>query len=230
MARRKPRQEQSDETLINLADAQQNAQSWLEENQTKVLGGLVFVLLLVGGYLAYQYFYKAPRAVQAQELMYKAEQLFAQDSFAKAIQNPGEGHLGFYEVASQYGSTPAGNLANYYAAICHLNLGDFDVALDYLGSYSPTGEFGAGMKYGSMADAYSELNKMDQAAKYYAKAANANPNDLQTPIYLYKLALLQEVQGDKGAAKSTFERIKKDYPNSQQGRDADKYISRLSAK
>jgi len=41
---------------------------------------------------------------------------------------------------------------------------------------------------------------------------------------------LHEKQGQNGDAKAAFEKIKNNYPSSQEGTDIDKYIARVAAK
>ena len=41
-------------------------------------------------------------------------------------------YLGFIDIADDYSSTKAGKLANYYAGLSYLYLGEFENAIDYL--------------------------------------------------------------------------------------------------
>ena len=40
-------------------------------------------------------------------------------------------HKGFLKISNEYSSTKAGNIANYYAAICQMNLGFLLDSLQY---------------------------------------------------------------------------------------------------
>ena len=46
---------------------------------------------------------------------------------------------------------------------------------------------------------------------------------------LMKLGIAQESKGNFDGAKSAYEQIKKDYPTSNEGTQADKYIARAEA-
>ena len=217
------RAQQDDETLVDLVEARDNAQDFMERNQKTIFGVLTVLVLLVGGWLAYQSFVVAPKEEKAQSLMYQAENLFAQDSFSRAITLPGNG---FDDIIRNYGGTKAANLAHYYAGVSYLNLGQFDAAISYLEDFDADGEVLPIMKYGALGDAYSEQGDLDQALSLYARAADAEENDVLSPYYLKKAGLLAQKQGQVAEARGYFEQIRDEYPNSVEGRDIDKYILR----
>ncbi len=226
MARRR-NSKKNDDTLVDIVEARESAQDFFETNQNKILMGLLGAVLLIGGYLAYSYLYKAPREIEAMEAMEKAQVQFERDSFALALQNA-NGDVGFLDIIDDYGSTKVGNLAHYYAGICYLHLGQNDAAISFLDDFSPAGEVLPISKLGAMADAYGEKGEFDQALKYYQKAINAGENEFLTAYYLKKQGLLQEKQGDLAGSMKSFQKIKDDYPFSPDGRDIDKFIARVN--
>ena len=92
---------------------------------------MIVVVVVVGGFFGYKYLISGPRAEKAAAMMFVAEQQFAGDSFALALNGDGN-FAGFLEVIDRYGSTDEGNLARHYAGICYLRLGEYQQALDYL--------------------------------------------------------------------------------------------------
>jgi tetratricopeptide (TPR) repeat protein len=230
MARRKRNRKKADETLVDIVEVRDQAQSFVDSNQNLVLGGLLVLVLAIGGIFAYNNFVKKPRQQEAMQQMYQAQIQFERDSFALALTKPGGGYPGFLDIADNYGGTKAGNLAKYYAGISYLNLGQFEAAIDFLKDYDPDEEITPIMKYGAMGDAYSELNDLDSALDYYRRAVGAGDNDVLTPYYLKKLGMLHEKNGEFADAKEAYERIKMEYPESQVAQDIDKYIIRVTAK
>ncbi len=224
MARR--RNPKKDDTLVDIVEARDNAQDFFETNQNTILMALVGAVLLIGGYLAYTYLFQAPREMEAIEAMEQAQRQFERDSFALALQNA-NGDQGFLDVIDNYGSTKAGNLAQFYAGICYLHLGQTDAALEYLSDFSPAGEVMPTSKYGAMAEAYGEKGDFDQALNYYQKAINAGENEFLIAHYLKKKGMLQEKQGDMEGSKKSYQTIKDKYPFSPDGRDIDKYLARV---
>lgn len=230
MARRIKNQKKSEETLVDIIEVRNQAQDFLEANQKWVYGILGGVLLIIGGVWAYKNLYQKPRQAEAVEQMFQAQMQFERDSFALALTNPGGGYSGLLDIIDNYKGTKASNLANYYAGICYLHLGQYEAAADYLKAFKPEGKIGPIMKYGALADALSELNQLDDALSTYKKAVDAGTNDAITPYYLKKYGMLSEKLGKYGQAKEAYERIKRDFPSSPVATDIEKYIIRAGAR
>ena len=229
MARRRNKKKK-DETLVDLVEARDQAQSFIEKNQTMIFGGLVVFVLIIGGLFAYNYMYKVPREIESQKQMRQAQFQFERDSFALALTNPGGGYSGFLDIIDNYGGTKAANLSNYYAGISYLNLGQYEVAIDYLNDFKASDNILPITKYGAIAAAYGELQDFDKAISFYKKAINAGDNDFLIAYYHKNIGLLYEKQGNFAESKKHFEEIKTKYPNSTESTDIDKYISRVAAK
>lgn len=230
MAIKRKQVRKKEETLLDLAEAKTKAASFYEKNQKLIVGVLAGLVLLVGGYFVYNNMIRQPKEEKAMAQMWMAQVQFEQDSFVQALENPGGGYSGFLQIIKEYGGTKAGNLSNYYAGVSYLNLGNYDAALSFLEDFKADGVIGPVMKYGTMGDAYSELNQMDKAMEYYKKAADASENELLTPYYLKKQALLHETQNEVDKALEIYRRIKSKYPNSNEALSIDKYIARAEAR
>ncbi len=230
MAIKRKQVRKNDETLINLAEARTKATGFFEHNQKLILGVIGGLILIIGGWFVYTNLIKGPKEEKATAQMWMAQVQFEQDSFLVALENPGGGYPGFLTIINDYKGTAAANLANYYAGISYLNLGNFDAALSFLSDFKADGIIGPVMKLGAMGDAYSELNQMDKAMDHYKKAADASDNELLTPYYLKKLALLHELQNEVDKALEIYKDIKSNYPNSNEALSIDKYIARAEAR
>lgn len=227
MAQRKKTTKQ-DDVLIDISEVSGQAEDFFGKYQRQIVmigGGL---LLIIGGWLAYKFVYQKPRQKEAVEQMAQAEYQFQRDSFALALANPGGGFPGFADIVKKYGGTDAGNAALYYAGVSSLNLGQFDAAISYLEDFSPCGKLLPSMKYGTLGDAYAEKGDLAKALGLYNKAADADENAIITPYYLKKVALLSQKQGDTAAAKEAWQKIKNEFPQSNEAREADKYITSLN--
>jgi len=228
MAIKRRLEKKSEEALLDLSEAKLKATSFFEENQKIILGVLIALVVVVGGWFAYSNLVKGPKEEKAMSQLWKAQMQFEQDSFVMALENPGGGYLGFLQIAKDYSGTKAGNLAKFYAGVSYLNLGNFDEALKFINDFHPAGALGPNMKYGVLGDVYSELNQMDKAIENYHKAA-ATENDLLTPYYLKKEALLLESQNQVAKALEIYKKIKSKYPNSNEALSIEKYIARAEA-
>jgi len=160
--------------------------------------------------------------------MFRAEYYFEKDSLNLALNGDGENE-GFLSICDDYGSTRAGNLAKYYAGLCYLNLGEYQKAIDYLKKFDGKDLIVSGMALGAIGDAYMQLNQTNKAIDYYLDAANTNPNDFVSPSYVIKAGWAFELIGDWKKAKELYEKLKKEYPQSREAREIDKYIARAKA-
>ncbi|MFN5087280.1 MAG: tetratricopeptide repeat protein [Bacteroidota bacterium] len=193
---------------------------------TYTVGGLIAVVALAWGY---QEFIVKPAEEEAQLALYPAQDVFAQDSLNLALNGNAE-FMGFAEIADEYGSTNAGNLANYYAGLCHLGLGQAEEAIDYLEEFDGDGTYLDIVATGAIGDAFADLKQPKEAEEYYAKAASLEANEFLTPFFLSKAALAAELNSDLDAALAYTKRIKADFPTSAQGANADALIAYYEAK
>ncbi len=238
MAKKKQGAKQADEVLIDVVEVREQAGDFLERNRNFVLGGIGLLILIAGGWFAYNQFYKVPKQREAVEQMFQAQIQFERDSFQLALVNPGGGYLGFLDIIDNYGGTPAANTAKYYAGVSYLHIGqqknnankEFEAAISYLKDFNASGDVLPIMKFGALGDAYSELKDFNEAMSYYKKAVNSSENALLTPYYLKKVAMLSEKNGDAQAALNAYEEIQNKYPNSPEARDIEKYIARVTPK
>ena len=230
MARRKQiRKRKRDETIVDLVEAREQAQDFFERNQKILFGVLGGLVLIVAVFFIYKQLFLLPKEREATEQMFQAEFQFQQDSFEQALLNPGGGYSGFLDIIENYKGTKAANLAGYYTGICYMHLGKFEAAISYLRDFKPGGSVTPIMKFGTIADAYSELGNFDQAATYYRRAIKSGNNGFLIPYYMKKLGLLYEERGEYKEAIAVYERLRKDYSNSQEGFNIEKYIQRAES-
>ncbi len=218
------------DTIIH-SKKQGNTGKFMLENKKSVafIGGAIVALALL--YIGYQQFYLAPRAEKAINEMFKAEEYVAVDSLTdRAIKGDGS-YPGFEKIAEEYSSTKSANLANAYLGGLYLQKGQFQKAIDALGSYSSTGSPVIDpLVMGMLGDAYTELKDYDHAITYYKKASSRSDNSFTAPLFLKKLGLVYEEQKDFKSAANAYNKIKENYPNSYEASVIDEYIARAEAR
>ena len=77
-----------------------------------------------------------------------------------------------------------------------------------------------------MGDAYSNLQDYTSALNWYKKAAALEDNAYAAE-YLFKAGLVSEELGDKDGALKLYKEIETKYPQTIEGYDIQKYISRI---
>ena len=231
-------EEEIQEVRQNLEEGQETTEDSVEEvyeesrpslkndNRMKFLALAGIIALLAIAYTVYNMGFKAPKEAEASTAIYKAEEQFARDSFALALENPGGGYDGFLDVIDKYNGTKAGNLAKYYAGISYLNLGRFDDAIEYLEAYKAPDELTSITKAGALGDAYAESGDETKALSFYEKAASSN-NELLTPYYLKKVGMLNQKNNNNSAALAAFKKIKDNFGESAQASDIERLIAKV---
>lgn len=188
---------------------------------------LLVIILVVGGFLGYRNMISEPNEKKAGEAMFRAEEYYRLDSARLAL-NGDNINAGFLKITSKYSGTRAAKLASFYAGSCYLKLGDYNNAVKYLKDFSSSVKQVQSRAYGLLGDAYSELNKKEDAAAQYKKAGTLfEKDDLFSPEYLFRAGYLYESMGKTQDAIEMYQLIKDKYPSSQRGYDIDKYLARL---
>lgn len=188
----------------------------------------VGVLVIAGGFFGYKYLYAMPRANQAAEEIFYAQQYFAMDSIQQALKGDGQ-HAGFLDIIDNYGGTPSANLSYYYAGVCYLNMGEFQNAIDFLKKFHSKDLLLAPMAEAVLGDAYLELKDLDAALSCYQRASKKQISDFVTPGIMMKEAFVYEQKGNLDKALKIYEQIQKDHPKSLEAREIDKYIAKTKA-
>ena len=199
-----------------------------KQQATYVLSGILIILI---GFYAYRNFVVKPKETEARDLIFMAEYYFGIDSFELALNGPpDQSFFGFLDIIDDYKSTKTGNLARYYAGICYMHLQDYDEAIRQLKKYRTKSRMLRPITYGAIGDAYSELEDYKQAVKYYVKAYKNNKNEFTTPLYMSKAALVYEELEQYNKAIEIYEAIKKDFKDTQEAANVDKYLGRVKMK
>ncbi|GIV35050.1 MAG: hypothetical protein KatS3mg031_2585 [Chitinophagales bacterium] len=202
------------------------AEAFYEKHQKaiSIAGGalLAIVIIIIG----ITNFYLPAQEKEAQEQIFKAQLYFEKDSFNLAL-NGDANYKGFLRIATDYAWTKTGKLAHYYAGVCYLRLGEYDKAIEHLKKFNTSEPVVKAMTLGALGDAYSETGEMEKAIKHYRKAATVARNEFITPYYLFKAALALKASGQKEEARKLFEELKYKYPDSNEGREASRYLAML---
>ncbi len=209
---------------VEVGEALTRTEKFLQAYKKQLVSGVIVLILIVVGGLAYHHFVSLPAQQDAQAQTFMAEQYFRNNDFEKALNGDGNA-LGFKQIVSDYG-TKAGEAVYFYAGVCELQLGNYQNAIDYLKKYNSKDDIMAARALANIGDSYVGLENYKVALGYFTKAADLS-NDIFSAAYLMKAGLVNEVLGDKAKAVECYTKIKEKYPQSIEGMDIDKYIERL---
>ena len=213
---------------------------WAKYSKLIIIASSV-VIVLTGGYLVYKYMFRLPNEKKASELVFPAEKLFGkmatESNFGKDTVNivlngdKATGVTGLLKIISSYGSTPAGNRAEYMAGACYLHLQQYDKAIKHLKEFDGNGANQIQSKaYTMLGHAYAEQKKSDDAFSYYKKAASVVDGDEgMASEALFMAGRYAESIGKTKDAIELFQKLNDTYPASAHVKsgDVDKYLAKL---
>lgn len=211
---------------IKVGEALSRTEKFLEKYKNVMIYGVIAILVVAGAIYAYHNFVTLPAQQEAMGQTFTAEQYFRNGDFEKALNGDGNA-LGFAEIISEYG-TKSGEAVYFYAGVCNLQLGKFQEAIDNLKKYNGEDEIILARSIACIGDAYAGLNDFNTSISYYKKAASSADN-IFAANYLFKAATLLEEQGNNAEALKMYQEIKEKYPQSTEGYEIDKYITRIQA-
>ena len=208
------------------------------KHKKAISAAIVVVILIVAGVLSYETYISGPREQEASTALAKGQDYFANQQYEIALKGDSTGFRGLLNIASDYSSTDAGNLANLYAGLCYANLDKWNDAVKYLEKYSPADdEMISPAATAALGNAYAHIKQPDKAVEYLKKAASmadseaeGNANNSLSPTFLIQAGEILESQNKKDEALKIYQDIKKKYVNSPVYGEIDKYIERVSVK
>ncbi|MEX0747870.1 MAG: tetratricopeptide repeat protein [Rhodothermales bacterium] len=206
------------------------ARAWqyFDQNRTLVYGilaGIVLVAVAIVGYV----FYQSRQSERANELLGQIVGLYEQGSYQEALDGTDD-RVGLLEIADEYGSTDAGNLAHFYAADALFQLGEYDRALEHFDEFDKSEDFIGASAIAGQAAVYENKGEYSRAGDHYRRAALHFENELNSPQYLLDAGRSYELAGDFAEAQEVYEMIRDDYPESNLATNIEVYIARAAAR
>ena len=212
------------ENVEAVVEAVSKTEKFFNENGKTLSIIAAAIVLVAAGIFCWHKFAYEPAQAEAQGQMALAEENFRAGDYELALNGDGN-VLGFAEIISEYGSK-AGKAANFYAGVCELQLGNWDLAIKYLQAYNGKDLILKARALACIGDAYVGLEEYSKALGYYEKAA-AVVDNMFAAGYLLKAGVVAEKLGQNEKALAFYTKIKDQYPSSMEGYDVDKYIGRL---
>lgn len=212
------------ETEIKIDEALSKTDKFIAKYKYHAIGVLSAVVICVLGSYIYKSFILEPQKQEAMGQTFVAEQYFRDGDFDKALNGDGNA-LGFAQLIQEYGNK-CGEAIYYYAGVSALKLGNYQDAIDFLKKYKGEELLVSAKALACMGDAYASLSNLKGALDCYKKAAS-KANNIFSANYLLKAGIIYEEMGDKENALKMYEEIKTKYPQSTEGYEVNKYISRI---
>ncbi|WP_224484481.1 tetratricopeptide repeat protein [Robertkochia aurantiaca] len=223
----------TEEVFSTLDESASKTEEWVSRNQQYILTGIGVIVVVVLGYLGYQQFVQNPKEAEASNEMFFAQQYFdeavnstAKDSLYGLALNGAEGKYGLLDIIENYSGTKAANLAHYSAGMAYLNTQQYQEAIQYLEEFESEDPILGALAKGGIGDAFVQLGQEADAIAWYDKAIAHNDNNFTAPKFLFKAGTVSMELGEYGKAVEYFNRIKEEYPSSEEARTIDIFIGR----
>ncbi len=190
-----------------------------------VIGAVVVLVILGAGYNLFQ----EKKEDQAQTALAAAVRTYERGDYQLALDGAASGVAGLLEVARTFSGTDAGNLASYYAGDALYRLGKYAEALPYFEDFDKDNSILGSAAYAAEAAILENTGDHARAAERYERAASVFVTDFTTPQYLLNAGRNYASAGNFAKARSMYERIESDYPESAPAREIAYYTARLDA-
>ena len=203
-----------DGTLAGGPDS--SAADFFEDHRTTVLAviaGLVVFAVAVVAWRSYQ----ANRSEQGQQLLGAILTEYEAGNWQAALDGT-DTAPGLLEIADDYGSTPTGEQATFFAADAYYQLGDADRALALFEDYDGDGLLAASALAGQAA--ITEPTDPERAARLYEQAASEYASPASTPGYLLDASRAHLAAGDPAQAEAALQTVLDDWENTPEAQQA----------
>lgn len=222
----KKKKDALDDQLVAVEETLSRTEAYIEKNQSKLITIVGVVVGIIAVYLAYGRFIVQPQQEEAMQELVWAKLKFEADSFQSAL-NGNMQNMGLLDHADEYSGTPAGETSRYMAGIALMRTNDFTGAIAQLDQCSFGDPIMQAATYGAIGDCFAEIDQPAEAQEYFAKAADSSSDILTAPIHLLKAGKMAEYNGQHSQALKFYERIRNDYPDSQEALQIDASIAKV---
>lgn len=188
------------------------SRNFIETNQTKLIGLAVVLGVVLIALVAFLFMQRS-KANTAADHLAEVLAIYESGNFEQALAGSGN-VLGLEALALDYSRSPAGKLAAFYAGQAHFQLANYEEADRFFARYSGD-KMLESSALAARAAAAESREDYAQAARYYEQAARMFSSLATTPDQLMGAARNYEAAGNISAAHAAYERILKDYPESQ---------------
>ncbi len=193
-----------------------------------IIAAVIAVVVIIAGIVLYTTYVSGPNEQKASTMLAKGQQYFMEGEYQKALNGDSISFKGVLNIAKEYGSTKAGNLANLYAGLCYAQLDKWQEAAQYLEKFDGADDaMISPAAVGALGNAYAHLNQLDKAVSNLKKAAEMADNNSLSPTFLIQAGEILESQGNKAEALKLYQQVKDKYYNSMQYQSIDAYIERV---
>ena len=168
--------------------------------------------VIVAGIFGYSYIQSAQHD-RADEALGSILKFYEDADYRTAIEGTGE-LLGLLDIVDQFGGTPAGNLARFYAGDALFRLADYEGALEHFEQFNDRDDIIGASVVAGRASIHEMKGEFERAGELYERAASMEDNVVHSPRYLMSSARAYIQAQAYDRAEEVLEDIEDEYPDS----------------
>ncbi len=218
-----------------ISEVLNKSEIFFDKYKKQIITVIVALLVVVIGVMLWRN-YSANRNEKASTSLAKCQELFMTQQYDKALKGDSLGTPGLIQLANDFSSTKAGNLANLYAGLSYAKLEKWEEAVKYLDKFNTKDDLVVSpLAVMAMGDAYANVKQLDKAVDLFKKAAkmadSASEDGVSnsiSPMALQKAGIILIDQKKNDEALTLFKEIKEKYVQSPVQSEVDKYIEYLT--
>jgi tetratricopeptide (TPR) repeat protein len=202
--------------------------SFYEKHKKNIsLAVTVVVVIIIAGVVYFKN--RADNNEKALTQLGAVMQYFDNGQYQLAIDGAPERNVpGLKSIVENYGNSHGGDIARFYLASAYYQVGNYDEALKAFEDCSPGDELLVTSRLSGIGASYEAKGMHRDAAEWFEKAATKHSKDVDAAENLNNAARNYAQAGEKEHALELYRRLKKQYPTTTYGRDADRLIAELS--
>jgi len=223
------------ESILDIQQVASKTEMFFEQNRKSITIVMSAVVLVLGGFFAYQFLYKKPREVEASNAAIRADLLVEMDSIRLAV--VGDANFEGYEsIAVNYSGTKVADRAHFWCGVYYRDITkDYAAALDHFKQVGFSDEAVSIEVTGCIGDMYVMNNNLEEGASWLEKAAkqanNSASRDYTGPLYNLKASKVYIELGNDDKATALLQYVIDNYEKrSPEYGESEKLLSYLKAK
>ena len=140
---------------INIEEVVGKSEAFINKYKMQIVMAVAAIVVIVVGSIMYKTYVSEPRAKEASESIFQAQNYFAAQEYEKALNGDDQGNMGFIQIADELSGTPSGNVANAYAGLALAQSGRYEEAIPYLKAFDGSDKMVAPGVLGALGNCYA---------------------------------------------------------------------------
>jgi tetratricopeptide (TPR) repeat protein len=194
--------------------------NWVQQNTRIVIGGAVVFVALIAGFFIW-HSKQSENNEHAEAMLSRIVGFYQAGQWRKAIDGDAKQRIqndplrGLKDIAAEYGSTHAGEIAKLYLGNAYYYLGKLDSALDAYNDASEEGSLLKAAVESGKATIFEDKGNKAEAAKLFIRAASIEKINPMNADYSLAAARNYAGSGNKDEAVKVYRKLLEDYPGTQ---------------